>query len=184
MDVALWNWQIQLKIKLFLWLATNHKVLTWDSLQKKGWEGPGVCFLCKHDTEDIDHLLIHCTFSKAVWACLYKFYHLKSKWVGITVNDCFKNWSKDKTTPSSLAALACWQLWKERNKTIFEGQNPSHQAVAHRIVASFSWRPSTLKTIPNRVCNITQIEGFSVACFDGATLSNGVLWSWWHYQNP
>jgi hypothetical protein len=171
--VHLWKWQIQLKIKLFLWLAANHKVLTWDSLQKRGWEGPGVCLLCNCDSEDIDHLLIHCKFAKAVWACIYNFYHQKTKWVGNTVFDCFKNWTKDKTTPSSLAAMACCHLWKQRNMTIFEGQIPSHQAVAHRIFVAFSWRPSTLKTIQNRVCNITQSKDFSVACFDGATFANG-----------
>jgi hypothetical protein len=38
----LWKWNIQLKIKLFIWLAGNQKVLTWDTLQRKGWEGPGI----------------------------------------------------------------------------------------------------------------------------------------------
>jgi hypothetical protein len=77
--VNLWKWNIQLKIKLFIWLAGNKKVLTWDTLQNKGWEGPGVCYLCKLDVEDIDHLLIHCTFTKAVWARLHTLYQFKKK---------------------------------------------------------------------------------------------------------
>jgi hypothetical protein len=63
----LWKWSIQLKLKLFVWLATKDKVLTWESLQRKGWHGPGVCKLCNCSSETINHLLIHCSFMKSVW---------------------------------------------------------------------------------------------------------------------
>jgi hypothetical protein len=49
----IWKWDLQLKIKLFIWLAAENKILTWDILQQKGWEGPSRCQLCKHNTEDI-----------------------------------------------------------------------------------------------------------------------------------
>jgi hypothetical protein len=42
----LWKWTVQLKVKLFIWLAAKEKVLTWEALQKKGWFGPRVCKLC------------------------------------------------------------------------------------------------------------------------------------------
>jgi len=169
----LWKWNLQLKIKLFLWLVGNHKVLTWDTLQKKGWEGPGVCYLCKFNAEDIDHFLIHCKFTEVVWARLHTLYQLKRKWEDATVLDCFSFWSKDKIVPTGLTALACWHLWLERNKSIFEEKPPSHLAVIHRISGSFSWRPTSLNSIPNRVCTITHKAGFSLACFDGVALSNG-----------
>jgi hypothetical protein len=37
---GIWKWTIQLKIKLFTWLAIEGKIHTWDTLQRKGWEGP------------------------------------------------------------------------------------------------------------------------------------------------
>jgi hypothetical protein len=43
----IWKWDLQLKIKLFIWLAMDQFFLTWDILQKKGWEGPSLCILCK-----------------------------------------------------------------------------------------------------------------------------------------
>jgi hypothetical protein len=85
----------------------------------------------------------------------------------------FSTWSKDKSAPIGLAALTCWHIWIERNKTIFEERSPSHLAVVHRISGSFSWRPPSLKSVPNRVCTITHKDGFSIASFDGAALSNG-----------
>jgi hypothetical protein len=45
--------------------------------------------------------------------------------------------------------------------------------VAHRITGSYIWRTSSLKYIPNQVCNISHKEGGSIAYFDGVTLSTG-----------
>jgi hypothetical protein len=55
-----WKWDIQLKIKKFIWLAAERKFITWDTLQLRGWEGPSRCYLC------INHLFIHCTFTKSI----------------------------------------------------------------------------------------------------------------------
>jgi hypothetical protein len=84
-------------------------------------------------------------------------------------------WSSEKSVPVSLAALACWHLWIERNKVLFEDRSPSIFSVVHRILDSFSWQPSTIKVFPNKVCEITQAEGYTLACFDGATQSNGYV---------
>jgi ribonuclease HI len=140
---------------------------------KKGWEGPGVCYLCKHDSEDIDHLLIHCTFTKIVWARLTSIFKLKRNWDGASINDCFTIWTKDKSVSKGLAALTCWHIWLERNKAIFEERSPSFSAVVYKILGSHSWLPQSLKPASIRVCTITQQEGYSIACFDGAAISGG-----------
>jgi hypothetical protein len=90
----LWKWPIQLKIKLFVWLATKDKVLTWDLLQRKGWQGPGVCKLCNCSYETINHLLIHCPFTKSMWLHLYDLYRVKTQWVGNSVSDFFYGMDK------------------------------------------------------------------------------------------
>ena len=64
--VSFWKWKLQLKIKLFICPAATNGILTWDILQKKGREGPGMCILCKLSTEDINHLFIHCIFTQQV----------------------------------------------------------------------------------------------------------------------
>jgi ribonuclease HI len=170
----LWKWPVPLKIKLFIWLSAKGKVLTWEVLRKKGWEGPGVCKLCNCSSEDIHHLLIHCNFTKVVWQHLINFFSLNLQWNGSTVSDCFTVWSFEKSVPVSLAALACWHIWIERNKVIFEDRSPSLFSVVHRILDSFSWQPVTQKVFPNKVCEISQAEGYTLACFDGAAQSNGL----------
>jgi hypothetical protein len=133
-----------------------------------------VCRLCNINDEDANHLLIHCSFTKAVWQLhLSKIYHLKILWAGSSVSDFLNVWTFEKSAPVSLAAIACWHIWIERNKVLFENITPSYRAVVHRIVVSFSWQPTNVIPIPNRVCDFTHIEGFTLACFDGEALSSG-----------
>ena len=48
---------------LFLWLVWKDKNLTWRNLQKKGWQGPGMCFLCGKEEEDNLHMFYLCPFA-------------------------------------------------------------------------------------------------------------------------
>jgi len=45
-----WKWNIPQKIKLFTWLEATNKILTWDNLKNRGWEGPNMCHLCRLDS--------------------------------------------------------------------------------------------------------------------------------------
>jgi hypothetical protein len=56
--IHLWFWNIAQKIKLFTWLAIENKILTWDILQQKGWEGPSICQLCSSDSETMLHIFV------------------------------------------------------------------------------------------------------------------------------
>jgi hypothetical protein len=63
----LWIWDLALKIKLFIWLVVENKILTWDNLQGRGWEGPNICHLCLKEPETVNHLLVNCYFTQQVW---------------------------------------------------------------------------------------------------------------------
>jgi hypothetical protein len=106
-------------------LVAEQKILTWDILQQKGWEGPSLCILCKQSTEDINHLFLQCTFTKLVWERIKTIQKIKRNWEGITLSDCFNLWTKDKSISPTLATLTCWFIWIERNKAIFDNSSPS-----------------------------------------------------------
>eukprot|EP00253_Pinus_taeda_P027885 PITA_27885 len=55
------------KISIFIWLASKNKILTWDRIQKKGFNGPSRCYLCNSDGETRNHLLINYPFAKTLW---------------------------------------------------------------------------------------------------------------------
>jgi len=83
-------------------------------------------------------------------------------------------WSSQKSASLCLAVHVCWQIWIERNKAIFEDRPPSLPVVVHRIMASFHWQPFTVKPFPLKACDFKMAEGYTLACFDGAALSNGL----------
>jgi hypothetical protein len=171
--LQIWKWAVPLKLKLFTWLAGKEKILSWDGLRRRGWEGPGICLLCRQASEDTHHLLVHCSFSKEVWKRLLTYYSLSVSWNGTSFSDCFSFWISQKSAPPCLVVHACWQLWTERNKAIFEDRPPSLSAVLHRIWATFHWQPSTVKSLPLKVCELNLAGGYTLACFDGAAMPNG-----------
>jgi ribonuclease HI len=148
--------------------------LTWEALRRRGWEGPGICILCKLASEDVNHLLVHCVFSREVWNLLIQSFSLSVDWKGPTLSACFSSWTSQKSSSPSLAAHTCWQIWAERNKAVFEDHSPSVMAVVHRVRASFFWQHSSLGSFPPLVCEIPLTADSTLACFDGAARATGL----------
>jgi ribonuclease HI len=57
---------------------------------------------------------------------------------------------------------------------IFDDHCPSLLAVVHKILASFSWQPSTIKSFPFKAYEFKLAEGYTLTCFDDAAQSNGL----------
>lgn len=47
-----WSWHMPINIFLSNWLVWRNKVLTWENLCKRGFEGPGKCSLCHESYEN------------------------------------------------------------------------------------------------------------------------------------
>jgi hypothetical protein len=58
----MWSWDLALKIKFSSGYLWRNKILTWDNLLCKGWEGPNICLLCAKGPESVNHLLINLFF--------------------------------------------------------------------------------------------------------------------------
>jgi hypothetical protein len=109
-----------LKIKLFIWLAADDKILTWDNLLRRGWEGPNICFLCHLNSESITHLFLDCTFTQQVWHRLSFSLKLGSIWSGSSLQTSLEDWTKEESSYPHLPTLVCWHIWLVRNRAIFE----------------------------------------------------------------
>jgi hypothetical protein len=118
-----------LKIKIFTWLVAENKILIWENLQKRGWEGPSICILCKNSSETGLHLFVNCPFTSVVWNKVIYTLKLSRGWNGSSVSDCYDNWIKANPSYPSLPALLSWYIWIERNLTIFDAGSPSIQKV-------------------------------------------------------
>ena len=64
---VLWKLKCPLKSNFFCWFLFSDKALTWDVLVRRGFEGPGRCYLCKLDVESNFHLGVDFPFTKSVW---------------------------------------------------------------------------------------------------------------------
>jgi hypothetical protein len=161
-----------IKDKTFHLVDYFPKILTWDGLQKRGWEGPSLCVLCKRNSENLEHLFIDCSFTKHIWAVLKYLLNLKRTWTGQDIVDCYRQWINDKSVLPELAALTCWGLWLERNKCIFENVAPSVHSVLFKILGLYRPNNPSLPQSLTKECFIQYEEGSSIAFFDGATRSD------------
>lgn len=70
-----------LKVWVFLWLVAKATILTWNNLQKRGWEGPNCCALCKCVEEDEYHLVLACPYSTSVWRKCVALFNVQFDWI-------------------------------------------------------------------------------------------------------
>jgi ribonuclease HI len=111
----------------------------------------------------------------AVWNALTHDLNLKRSWMGVTLVECMKNWTKDKSVPSYLAVYAMWYIWQERNKTLFEDIKPSVKTVLYKILAHPLCKTTYPKDkIPKDIMIGVDLNT-TLAWFDGAAKSDGSM---------
>lgn len=67
MTKQIWKTQMPTKVQTFLWLEARNAILTWDNLQRSGWQGPNFCCLCQKARETIQHIFLDCGFIQEIW---------------------------------------------------------------------------------------------------------------------
>jgi hypothetical protein len=88
---SLWTLDFPLKLNFFTWLVAENKVLSWDNLQRRGFEGPRYCSLCKKDSETMFHLFVGCPFACAFWERENFSLKFLGLWYDNTIPERFKN---------------------------------------------------------------------------------------------
>ena len=133
----IWKSSIPLKIKVFAGLVTHGKVLSRDSLARKGWTGPLHCVFCRHDLETTTHLFLHCPVSLAAWDF---FLHDSNCINNIPICDIFSMLNLDKCNLSMhgwnmLVLTVIWCLWLKKNSVIFRNQGRNISSIFHHILS-------------------------------------------------
>jgi hypothetical protein len=60
----------------------EQKILTWDNLLKRGFQGPSMCVFCKESEEFVIHLFGDCNFIKNIWQIITKELKMVNNWQG------------------------------------------------------------------------------------------------------
>jgi hypothetical protein len=144
-DIApmIWEGWAPGKCRFFLWTAELNRILTADALQRRGWENEYFCQLCFRNLETPLHLLVECPWTRQIWVKIAQLYHLPSlnptawnqitsirEWMHICIGSATGD---DRKGAQSLALLATWEIWRERNRRIFEREALSVVALVRRI---------------------------------------------------
>ncbi|KAA3485757.1 reverse transcriptase [Gossypium australe] len=123
---TIWKYQGPQRVRLFLWLVANQRILTNSERTRRGFGQSNACSRCGHDVEDIMHVLRDCPTAKDVWTLV-----VPSEKQSRFFSDSLHNWLsynlschlklQDKgITWSCLFGILAWRLWKNRNLFIFQ----------------------------------------------------------------
>ena len=91
-------------------------------LQKRGFEGPGICPLCKSSDETSAHLFTYCSYVGSIWnGIIRKLEAYKAHEAMVPLEEKTKAWWNDERVGpfEAFPILFVYSIWEARNKTIF-----------------------------------------------------------------
>lgn len=91
------------------------------------------CVLCNEEAETYDHLFLECSFAQAVWlqSLLLNGYRLYPKMKFIdAINAALKKLS---ASFFDTLCIACWMIWKCKNRAVFNNIAPSYHELWTRV---------------------------------------------------
>lgn len=109
---SVWKGILPLKIKCFLWLTLENKILTQDNYQKRGSVIVNCCILCGAALESMDHLLVGCPFTGLVWWKISSSLKLDTIWGNGSFSSSLRNWfhNYEKFVFKNVVGLVSWNI--------------------------------------------------------------------------
>lgn len=137
---AIWQAKVEGKHHMFTWLLVQGKILTADMLMIRNIQCNPVCALCDQEYETAAHLCLHCVFAREVRALVVSWSEsvIVAPVVGMELevwwNLSTRGLPKEcKRQVVSLLMYTTWNIWKERNRCIFDGKSSSAKQVLNLI---------------------------------------------------
>ncbi|XP_071928018.1 uncharacterized protein [Coffea arabica] len=136
---SIWHSLIPLKVSFFMLRLLLRRIPTPDKLRKFGFHLLSKCFCCTEPSEEsIEHLFSNGHIASFLWnyfggLCGIKF---SGSFLRARIVDWWLN-SQDselrKIICRILPSVICWQIWKARNKALFEGVQMQSSAIRQAI---------------------------------------------------
>ena len=117
---------------ILCWLIWRNKNLTWETLQRKGWQGPGYCVLCKEHEENNYHLFYKCSFALEVTNTICSFLRLPNPQYN-TLEECIWWWFQRGRHLHATPIIMHWHVWCGRNGMIFADQHCTLHSISVKI---------------------------------------------------
>ena len=68
---SIWKQKIPSRVAFFVWTAALGKCLTIDNLRKRKICILDWCYMCKCNSESVDHLFLHCPVASELWDMVF-----------------------------------------------------------------------------------------------------------------
>ena len=139
----IWRAHTENKCKLFAWILIQNKILTSDNLALRGWPHQNSCALCSGPLETGLHLCLTCPYAQVVWNQIstWENFNILQAAHPVQFDNIGKWWEKAaRSVPkdkrrhfNGLIIYTMWNIWKERNRRIFDQKFLTVKKVATRI---------------------------------------------------
>jgi ribonuclease HI len=166
---------LPLKIQIALVAHVEKKLLFWDNLQARGWEGPSRFPLCAQDIDSTLHVFMLCSFTRALWTTTTTALNIPNHWSGINIQSCFQNWIHTSSTHPMLPIHICWHVWLSRNASIFNEKTPSILHIISLILPEENKFARSLQVKPTIQQPLFIPLDRAVTWFDRASQQGGAL---------
>jgi hypothetical protein len=125
-----WKAWAPARCKMSLWLIHQDRLWCADRLMRRGWPNCYFCQLCNRNLETSWHLIFECPFTRRIWTSIAQWPGCAAlepiRWEGasslsevwLLMNASTKE--EHRKGFRSLFILICHEIWRERNRRVFE----------------------------------------------------------------
>jgi hypothetical protein len=126
---TIWKAKAPPRCRFFTWLMLQNRIWTAARLLIREWPNQYFCPLCMRNLETTSHLFTECQYSLAIWEKAGHWLRvdglLPGNWVDshelsawfVGLGNCGQRSKRDGLR--SMVMLIVWEIWKERNRRIF-----------------------------------------------------------------
>ncbi|KAJ3703386.1 hypothetical protein LUZ61_007091 [Rhynchospora tenuis] len=117
----LWKLRVPPKVKIFIWLLLQDRLLTQSNLLLRNWPTNEGCPCClAGPLKTAHHLFLDCPLASSIWTSVQQLFNFPTL---LLIDDLLAFWLTNRSTLGSewdtIWAATNWTIWKERNNRIF-----------------------------------------------------------------
>ncbi|XP_072088190.1 uncharacterized protein [Arachis hypogaea] len=139
----IWNMNVPSKIRMFLWKAAQNIIPVNSNLYKRRLRDNPICSICKKEEETVEHAVLLCEWTRGTWFgaqchCIPTKYTVTSfgNWLIDNILKIKRSGGDDHEDRISRIGFLSWEIWKARNKAVFEEQqtNPKSTIIRAKLM--------------------------------------------------
>jgi ribonuclease HI len=135
----LWKLKIPPKQANLIWWILQQAIPIRDNLTSKGIRCSPLCPRCNKALETIDHVFIHCEWTKAAWFRSPLTINFQTNYQGLSLCDCLSNIIlKESAEEVEMVISIIYHIWRARNEFVFQNKDLPFKEVVKRACASTS----------------------------------------------